>query len=193
MPRRSFKHQHSSHYLAVCDKNNPAAPPPPPPHKKSLPNQCWEDLRLAASYFTGSASLILLTTSWIAPRRGAIVSVPLAAARTPAPPTAGRNLTEKPRKRFSPFDFSLSPTSAFTALASGSRLKRLIAYHRLLPFSQRLSSGAALVNAAPLLQAPAFLALLSGLRQKEPCQRLSTIAAPLVPLPASFAVGRDSR
>jgi hypothetical protein len=61
-----------------------------------------------------------------------------------------------------------------------------------IPFSQRLSSGAALINAAPLLQAPASLALPSGLRQKEPCQRLSTIAAPLVYQLASFALGSDS-
>jgi hypothetical protein len=39
-----------------------------------------------------------------------------------APRAAGHNLTEKLRKRFSPFDFLLSPIRAFTPLASGSRL-----------------------------------------------------------------------
>jgi hypothetical protein len=43
------------------------------------------------------------------------------AGRRVAPRCAGRNLTEKPRKRFSPFDFSLSPTCAFTPLVSDSQ------------------------------------------------------------------------
>jgi hypothetical protein len=152
MPRRSFKHQHSSHYLAVCDKKNHASGyRHPPPNKKASTTLVWKACR---SYYPfcfyllqGACSVCLIVR----------------------PAVGGAASTEKSR---SDFLLSISPYRPY----------------RLDIVSQRLSSGAALVNAAPLLQAPAFLALSSGLRQKEPCQRLSTIAAPLVPQPASFAV-----
>jgi hypothetical protein len=56
-----------------------------------------------------------------------------------------------------------------------------------VPFRQhhRLSSGAALVQAAPLVHLPASFAVGRDYRLKAPGQRLSTIAAPLFLLPAA--------
>jgi hypothetical protein len=71
-------------------------------------------LQIAASCFTGSACPILLDLSWKRPQKGG-ARVRAACGGTDtrpafgwaavAPRCAGRNLTEKPRKRFSPFDF----------------------------------------------------------------------------------------
>jgi hypothetical protein len=83
------------------------------------------------------------------------------------------SITEKTAKRFYPFDFSLSPISAFSALVSGSRPFPL-SISGIFRITRQLSSGAALVQAAPLFRQLAASAF---------SQRRSTKAAGASPRP----------
>jgi hypothetical protein len=87
-----------------------------------------------------------------------------------APPTAGRpsravrprsgalTINGKTAKRFSHYAFLLLPTGALSALGSSVRLFQP-SPASISPPSYRLSSGAALVNAAPLFHPPAILVI----------------------------------
>jgi hypothetical protein len=68
------------------------------------------------------------------------------------------SITEKTAKRFYPFDFLVTDLYGLIANASDSRLFPLSPIGGLLLY-QRLSSGAALVNAAPLFQLPAIFVI----------------------------------
>jgi hypothetical protein len=110
-----------------------------------------------------------------------------------APRCAGRNLTEKPRQRFSTFDFSLSSTSAFTPLASGSQSSflqppatNIVSQHLSPRIGEGLLSALSLMgrksgvnhSALPYRRASSFLCVLLAPSWSAP-QRGALVSVPL--------------